>query len=182
MDTHPYRRIRLAHACRSHDPAARRGHPRRGRAPLQYHDRRGHPSALAHHPPGRPGLHRAPEPQIAPLILRSDDLVQEALKRFRAGGLDAVPRRYAPGRARTVTPAWEAEVLRVIERDPHDVSVESALWTTGLVARYLARTTGMAVDQETVRVYVHAHGYVCKRPTWTLKRKAADHEGYVGNA
>jgi len=78
-------------------------------------------------------------PRIAPLILRSDDMVQEVLKRFRAGGLDAVPRRYAPGRARTVTPAWEAALLRVIERDPHEVGVQSATWTTGLLATYLAR-------------------------------------------
>ena len=28
------------------------------------------------------------------------------------------------------------------------------------------------VTEETVRVYLHAHGYVCKRPTWTLRRKA----------
>lgn len=121
-------------------------------------------------------------PQIAPLILRSDDMVQEILKRFHAGGLEAVPRRYAPGRARTVTPAWEAALLRVIERDPHEVGVQSATWTTGLLAAYLARATGITVDQETVRVYLHAHGYVCKRPTWTLKRKAAEQEGYAGNA
>lgn len=121
-------------------------------------------------------------PQIARLILRSDDMVLQVLKRFRAGGPQAVPRRYAPGRARTVTPAWEAELLRVIERDPHEVGVQSANWTTGLLAEYLARTTGVTVDAETVRVYLHAHDYVCKRPTWTLKRKAEEQEGYVGNA
>ena len=121
-------------------------------------------------------------PHIARLILRSADMVLHVLKRFRTGGLDAVLRRYAPGRARTVTPAWEAELLRVIERDPHEVGVDSANWTTGLLADYLARATAIAVDAETVRVYLHAHDYVCKRPTWTLKRKAQEQEGYVGNA
>jgi transposase len=121
-------------------------------------------------------------PQIARFILRSDDMVLQVLKRFRAGGLDAVPRRYAPGRARTVTPAGEAELRRVIARDPHEVGVQSANWTTGLLAESLARATGIAVDPETVRVYLQAHDYVCKRPTWTLKRKAAEQEGYVGNA
>jgi len=53
-------------------------------------------------------------PRIAPLILRSDDMIQDVLRRFRTGGLDAVPRRYAPGRVRTLTPAWEAALLRVI--------------------------------------------------------------------
>ena len=121
-------------------------------------------------------------PQIAHFILRSDDMVLQVLKRFRAGGLDAVPRRYAPGRTRTVTPEWEAALLRVIECDPHEVGVQSANWTTGLLAEYLARVTGITVDPETVRVYLHAHDYVCKRPTWTLKRKAAEQEGYMGNA
>jgi hypothetical protein len=32
---------------------------------------------------------------------------------------------------------------------------------------------GMTVDRETVRLYLHAHDYVCKRPTWTLKRTPA---------
>jgi transposase len=120
--------------------------------------------------------------QITRLVVRSHDMVLRVLKRFRAGGLDAVPRRYAPGRARTVTPAWEAALLGVIERDPHAVGVASANWTTGLLAQYLAGVTGIAVDPETVRLYLHTHDYVCKRPTWTLKRKAAEQEGYVGNA
>jgi transposase len=120
--------------------------------------------------------------QITLLVLRSHDMVLRVLKRFRAAGLDAVPRRRAPGRVRTVTPAWEATLLRVIDNDPHDVGVQSANWTTGLLADYLARATGIAVAPETVRLYLHAHDYVCKRPTWTLKRKAAEQEGYVGNA
>lgn len=32
-------------------------------------------------------------PQIGRLLLRSDDMVLQVLKRFRAGGLEAVPRR-----------------------------------------------------------------------------------------
>jgi transposase len=119
--------------------------------------------------------------RIAPLVLRSHDTVTRVLNRSVADGLDAVPRRTAPGRAPTVPPAWEAELLRVIDLDPHVVGVASANWTTGLLARYLARATGVAVDQETARRALHAHGYVCKRPIWTLKRKAEEQEGYPGN-
>src|SRR6266853_2645453 len=49
--------------------------------------------------------------QIAQTVLRSQDTVIRVLKRFFTGGLDAVPRRTAPGRERTVTIAWEAERL-----------------------------------------------------------------------
>jgi transposase len=120
--------------------------------------------------------------QIAPLLLRSHDTVTRVLNRFLTGGFDAVPRRKAPGPSRQVTPAWEAELLRVIELDPHTVGVPSANWTTQLLAEYLTQQTGIAVGLETVRTSLHAHDYVCKRPTWTLKRKAEAQPGYAGNA
>ena len=46
----------------------------------------------------------------------------------------------------------------------------------------MTTTTGLTVTAETVRLYLRAAGYVCKRPTWTLKRKAEEQPGYVGNA
>jgi transposase len=105
--------------------------------------------------------------QIAHNVLRSQDTVVRVLKRFLTGGLDAVPRRTAPGRERTVTAAWEAELVRVIEVDPHEVGQDMANWTTERLAQYLGQQTGVQVTEETVRVYLHAHDYVCKRPTWT---------------
>jgi putative transposase len=119
-------------------------------------------------------------PQIARLVLRSEDTVERVLKRFLVGGLDVVPRRTSPGRGRTVTAVWEAELVRVIELDPHEVGMSSANWTTELLAEYLGKHTGIQVTEETVRVYLHAHGYVCKRPTWTLRRKAEEKADYVG--
>ena len=120
--------------------------------------------------------------QIAHIVLRSQDTVVRVLKRFLTGGLGAVPRRTAPGRERTVTAAWEAELLRVIELDPHEVGQDTANWTTERLADYLGQQTGVQVTEETVRVYLHAHDYVCKRPTWTLRRKAEQKADYVGNA
>jgi transposase len=119
-------------------------------------------------------------PQIARFVLRSEDTVARVLKRFGAGGLDAIPRRTSPGRERTVTGAWEAELVRAIELDPHEVGQETANWTTELLAGYLGQQTGITVTHETVRVYLHAHGYVCKRPTWTLRRTAEEKADYVG--
>ena len=120
--------------------------------------------------------------QIAQIVLRSQDTVVRVLKRFLAGGLDAVPRRTAPGRVRTVTDAWEAELVRVIELDPHEVGQDTANWTTEKLAEYLGLQIGVLVTEETVRVYLHAHDYVCKRPTWTLRGKAEEKANYVGNA
>src|SRR2546421_2589526 len=119
-------------------------------------------------------------PQIARIVLRSEDTVARGLNRFLAGGLDAVPRRSPPGRERRVTAAWEAALLRIIELDPHEVGQETANWTTELLAEYLDQQTDIQVTQETVRVYLHAHGYVCNRPTWPLRRKAGEQADYVG--
>lgn len=120
--------------------------------------------------------------EIAAIILRSRDTVERVLKRFLQGGIAALPPRTAPGRAPTVTSEWKAELLRVIDLDPHTVGVRSANWTTSLLATYLAATTNVAVTAETVRLYLRAAGGVCKRPTWTLKRQAEAQPGYVGNA
>ena len=119
---------------------------------------------------------------IASIVFRSRDTVERVLNRFLQGGGAALPPRKAPGMAPTVTPEWQAELLRVIDLDPHTVGVPSANWTTSLLAVYLATTTGITVTAETVRLYLRAAGYVCKRPTWTLKRQAEEQPGYVGNA
>jgi putative transposase len=120
--------------------------------------------------------------EIATIVLRSHDTVTRLLNRFRIGGLEALPRRKAPGGQPTLTPDWTSELLRVVDLDPHTVGVNSANWTTGLLATYLAEQTGISVSGETVRSALHAQGYVCKRPTWTLKRKAEQQDNYVGNA
>lgn len=121
-------------------------------------------------------------PEIARLTLRAHETVLRVVRRYEAGGLAAVPRRVGPGVAPTVTDAWRAELVRVIELDPRSVGVASAIWTTGLLAPDLAGATGVAVSPETVRRHLHAAGYVCKRPTWTLKRTAEEKAEYPGNA
>ncbi len=120
--------------------------------------------------------------QVAALVQRSHDVVLRVFQRYRDGGLLAVPRRRAPGRSPTVTASWKAALLRVIEDDPHAHGVDAANWTTGLLATYLHEQTGVRVDPETVRHYLHHLGYVCKRPTWTVAHKAAEREDWVGNA
>jgi len=120
--------------------------------------------------------------EVGRLVHRSHDVALRVLRRFGEGGVAAVPRRRPKGRAPLVTPAWEAELVRVIECDPHAFGVQNANWTTRLLAGYLAARTGVAVDQETVRKRLHRLGYVCKRPTWTLAERAQAQEGWEGNA
>jgi transposase len=119
---------------------------------------------------------------LAALVFRSRDTVERVLNRFLQGGIAALPPRQAPGMAPTVTPEWKTDLIRAIDLAPHTVGVNSANWTTGLLASYLATKTPITVSAETVRLYLRAAGYVCKRPPWPLKRKAEAQPGYVGNA
>lgn len=121
-------------------------------------------------------------PQIAPIVRRSTDTVERVLKRYRDEGPDGVPHRRRPGRPPEVPPAWETELCRVIDEDPHTVGVRSANWTTRLLAAYLAKMTGHQTSIETVRLHLHAAGYVCKRSTWTLDRRAQDEPEWAKNA
>jgi transposase len=118
---------------------------------------------------------------IAPLVQRSPDTVARVLKRYLAAGPAGVPHRPRPGRPVVAPPAWTTELRRVIELDPHEVGMDSANWTTGLLATYLAARTGHRTSDETVRLALHRADYVCKRPTWTLKRKAEEQPEWAGN-
>jgi transposase len=119
--------------------------------------------------------------EIAWLVRRGRDQVGEIVHRFQHEGVDGLAPRKHTGRPLGVTSAWLAELQRLIVLDPHLVGVDSAVWTTRLLADYLARTTGHRTGIEAVRVHLHRLGYVCKRPTWSLKRKSTEQAGWVKN-
>jgi transposase len=121
-------------------------------------------------------------PQIALLVRRSPDTIRRVLKRYLAQGPDAVPHRPHLGQPPHYPPEWEAELVRVTDLDPHQVGVDSALWTCRLLADYLAEQTGHRAGIETVRLALHRAGFVCKRPRWVLTRKAQAQPGWAKNA
>lgn len=121
-------------------------------------------------------------PQIATLVRCSADTVRRVLKRYLTGGPDAVPHRPHPGQPPHYPPAWQAELLGVVELDPHEVGVDSALWSCRLLSDYLAEATGHRAGIETVRLALHRAGFVCKRPRWVLSRKAQTQPGWAKNA
>jgi transposase len=124
--------------------------------------------------------HRVPE--VAQLTRCSPDTVRRVLKRYLAQGLDAVPHRPHLGQPPHYPPGWEQELVRVADLDPHQVGVDSALWTCRLLADYLAGVTGHRAGIETVRIALHRAGFVCKRPRWVLQRKAQAQPGWANNA
>jgi transposase len=122
-----------------------------------------------------------PAAAVAALVKRSPDTVWRVVRRYQQGGPDGVPHRPRPGHRGRIPAAWAQELRRVIELDPHAVGVASAVWTTGLLAEHLAAATGHRVHLETVRRHLHLAGYVCKRPGWTLRRKAEEDPAWPKN-
>src|SRR6266511_1673931 len=120
-------------------------------------------------------------PEVAQLTCGSPDTVRRALKRYLAGGPDAAPHRPHLGQPPPYPPGWEQELVRVADLDPHEVGVDSALWTCRLLADYLAEQTGPRAGLETVRVALHRAGFVCKRSRWVLSRKAQAQPGWAKN-
>jgi putative transposase len=119
--------------------------------------------------------------EIATIVRRSVDTVQRVLRRYQTAGPAGVPHRPRPGRRPQVPPAWRAELERVVDLDPRAVGVPSAVWTTRLLADYLASATGHRAAGATVRVWLHRLGFVCKRPGWSLKRKATAQPAWAKN-
>jgi transposase len=122
-----------------------------------------------------------PVTEVARITRRSPDTVRRVLKRYLAHGPDAVPHRPHLGQPPHYPPAWQAELVRVAELDPHEVGVDSALWSCRLLSDYLATQTGHRAGIETVRIALHRAGYVCKRPRWVLSRKAQAQPGWAKN-
>jgi transposase len=119
--------------------------------------------------------------EVAALTRRGATTVRRVVRRYLTAGPDGVPYRPRPGQPPRFTPAWLAELERVVELDPRAVGVPSAVWTTRLLADYLAEQTGYRAVIETVRLALHRLGFVCKRPGWSLKRKAAEQPEWAKN-
>ena len=117
--------------------------------------------------------------EMARITFRSHYMVERVLERFcrwwsGGGATSLCPWLGVP----TLTPAWTAELLRVIELNRRIRSAWTArIWTTGLLATYLADQTGLWPSATSNRCApaLHAHDATsCKRPTWTLKRQSRE--------
>lgn len=116
--------------------------------------------------------------QVAQIARCSVDTVRRTLHLFRPGGraaLGAPPRR-AQG---VVSLAWEKALAEAMARGPQACGVSRPTWTATLLAQYLAERTDIAVSEGTVRRGLALLGYVCRRPTWTLRHKAEEQAGYA---
>ena len=117
-------------------------------------------------------------PQVAQLVRCSADTVRRVLKRYLAGGADAVPHRPA-----APLPAWLGGRAGRGRRPgpPRDRGRQCAVGVSA-AGRLPGGVTGHRAGIESVRIALHRAGYVCKRPRWVLHRKAQAQPGWANNA
>lgn len=118
-------------------------------------------------------------PAIAALVRVDPATVRRTIHRYDAESLIGLRNRPRPGRPRKVTPTWEHLLLRLVEQDPRRFGVPRTAWTSPTLAAYLAQRTGIRVSDDRVQYYLHQHGYVTGRPTWTVQHLTRRDPQYV---
>jgi len=71
--------------------------------------------------------------------------VERWVKRFNAGGCEALREGEHPGRPKTLTPAQWDETRRALRRNPRDFGYSQNLWDGKLLSHHLAQSYGVAV-------------------------------------
>jgi transposase len=117
--------------------------------------------------------------EIARAVRCSRSTVARTLKLFRLGGRGALPRRYPSGpHFHRVTLAWQKLLALAMEQGPEACGVPRPAWTAPLLAEYLAEQTQIRVSERTVRRYLRGLDYRLGRPTYSVRHKAEEQEGY----
>jgi transposase len=118
--------------------------------------------------------------EVAQVVHCSPDAVRRTLALYRTGGRMALRRR-TPQKVRAAqrTLSWQKALADAMEQGSEACGVSRPAWTAPLLVVYLAETTGIVVSERTVRRGLESLGYVCRRPTWTVRHKAEEQPDYL---
>lgn len=120
-----------------------------------------------------------PPAEIAQITQQSDDTVRRWLRRFEAEGCKGLIERPRSGRPAQVTQAVEHFLWGCLQQSPRAFGIERPTWTTAHLAYVLKRKLHVPVTDECIRQHLGKLGFVCRRPTWTVKPLAHQQPGYA---
>jgi transposase len=103
-------------------------------------------------------------PTIAQIVRENEQTVRHWLKRYRAEGLEGLHDAPRLGAPKKVTPAYVAQLHTVVRWRPRSLGLPYSLWTLARLADSMAEQTGIRVEAETVRRYLHEADIVLSRP------------------
>jgi transposase len=114
--------------------------------------------------------------EIAEIVREDEQTVRRWMKRYMAEGIEGLKDAPRPGATPKVTPAYEAELLRVARLRPRSMDLEFSLWTLQRLADYLAEETGIRVEAETVRQHLAKQDIVLSRPQHKISSPDPEYE------
>jgi transposase len=114
--------------------------------------------------------------EIAEIVREDEQTVRRWMKRYMAEGIEGLKDAPRPGATPKVTPAYEAELLRVVRLRPRSMGLEFSLWTLQRLADYMAEETGIRVEAETVRQYLAKQDIVLSRPQHKISSPDPEYE------
>jgi transposase len=118
--------------------------------------------------------------EIAQVVHCSPDAVRDALSLYREGGRSALRRAHSQGtHAAKRTLIWQKALAAAMEAGPEACGVPRPAWTAPLLGSYLTEQTGIVVSERTGRRGLESLGYVCRRPTWSVRAKAEEQPDYL---
>lgn len=103
-------------------------------------------------------------PTIAQIVRENEQTIRNWLKRYSAEGIEGLHDAPRLGAPKKVTPGYVTQLLNVVRLRPRSLGLPYSLWTLARLADYMAEQTGIRVEAETVRRYLHAANIVLSRP------------------
>lgn len=97
--------------------------------------------------------------------------VDNVRKRYRERGLAGLPRRQPPGRTSRATPAYRAALRAAVQTPPQTLGYGFSVWSANRLAKYLEKTTKIALSDDRLRTILAEEGFSFQRPKHTLKGK-----------
>lgn len=99
---------------------------------------------------------------------RTERTVRRWLRRFQAGGVDALAGAPIPGRPPKADAAYLAALDTAVDTAPRTLGLPFDIWTSGRLSVYLAQQTGVRIAPGWLRVLLQRQRFACGRPKHTL--------------
>ena len=114
--------------------------------------------------------------QIAKIIGRSRITVSSYIHAYLSEGLVGLEIKHSPGRPSFLNETQKQQVKNVISQQrPEDVGFPAEMnWTCPLVKEWINRQFEIKYTERGVLDLLHALGFSCTRPTYTLVKASAD--------
>jgi transposase len=103
-----------------------------------------------------------PRSQIAAYVRYHPKTIERILRRFRRSGTESLHERPRPGR----TPKWTPQATALV----HACLCHARTWTCTQLQRQLAKTLGLQLGRETIRLHLQQLGYSWQRTRYVPLR------------